>query len=218
MQSSSQSGAIFGRRATAVRILAIALVCAASVGVLVFSRVAAQGRDLRQDIDITNLSPPGPGDIQGLTLPQTPQKYPRLDSFLSQLVADYEAGRLSAQDATSQAPSGSQTGIAVTVYTDGDVAALRQWLASNGADPRNVGQTYVEAYVPVGLLGQLSQQPGVNQVRAIIPPVAHRAPVIDRDQLRETRVGSAPATGTGTSAGAVPAPPSPLTPPDDCGD
>ncbi len=219
MQSSSQPGAVFRRRATALSILLMALVCAAGVGVLIFSRVAAQGRDLRQDIDITDFSPPGPGDLQGLTLPQTPQKYPRLDSFLSQLVADYEAGRLSAQDATSQAPSGSQTGIAVTVYTAGDVAALRQWLASNGGDPRNVGQSYIEAYVPVGLLGLLSQQPGVNQVRAIIPPVAHRAPVVERELLRETRVGAAPAAGTGTSAGAAPAPPPTLAPPpSDCGE
>ena len=219
MQLSPQPGAIFGRRVTALPILLIALVCTGGVSALIFAGVAAQGRDLSEDNDLTNVSPSGPGDLRDLTLPRTPQKYPRLDSILSQLVADYEAGQLSAQDASSQAPSANQTGIAVTVYTAGDVAALRQWLESNGGDPRNVGQTYIEAYVPVALLGQLSQQPGVSRVRAIIPPVALRAPVIDRDLLRESRAGVAPAAGTGASASTAPAPPPPpVPPPIDCGE
>ncbi len=219
MHLSTQPGAIFGRRVTALPILLIALVCAGGVSALIFAGVAAQGRDLREDNDLTNVSSTGPGDLRDLTLPQTPQKYPRLDSILSQLVADYEAGQLSAQDATGQAPSGSQTGIAVTVYTDGDVAALRQWLESNGGDPRNVGRTYIEAYVPVALLGQLSQQPGVSRVRAIIPPAARRPQVIDRDLLRESRAGVAPAAGTGANASAAPAPPPPpVPPPSDCGE
>ena len=208
-----------GKRTHTLIALSIALICAAAVGALIFSRVAAQGRDLREDNDLTNVSPPGPGDLRDLTLPRTPQKYPRLDSILSQLVADYEAGQRSAQDASSQAPSGNQTGIAVTVYTDGDTAALSQWLESNGGDPRNVGQTYIEAYVPVGLLGPLSQQPGVSRVRTIIPPVALRAPVMDRDLLRESRAGSTPAAGTGASASTAPAPPpTPVPPPIDCGE
>ena len=44
------------------------------------------------------------------------------------------------------------------------------YLEDNGGDPRNVGVDYIEAYVPVSLLGPLSLQPGVTQVQEIIPP------------------------------------------------
>ena len=33
-----------------------------------------------------------------------------------------------------------------------------------------MGEDYIEAYVPVTLLGELSHQPGVLRVREIIPP------------------------------------------------
>ena len=48
--------------------------------------------------------------------------------------------------------------------------AVVRFLEDNGGDPRNVGEDYIEAYVPVPLLGQLSEQPGVIRVREIIPP------------------------------------------------
>ena len=41
------------------------------------------------------------------------------------------------------------------------------FLESRGISPRNVGEDYIEAYVPVTLLGQASEQPGVLRVRAI---------------------------------------------------
>ena len=43
-------------------------------------------------------------------------------------------------------------------------------LEDNGGSPRNVGEDYIEAYVPVTLLGQLSERTGVLRVRAITPP------------------------------------------------
>ena len=44
------------------------------------------------------------------------------------------------------------------------------FLEENGGDLRNVGEDYIEAYVPVMLLGPASEQPGVLRVREIIPP------------------------------------------------
>ena len=44
------------------------------------------------------------------------------------------------------------------------------FLEDNGGSPRNVGEDYIEAYVPVTLLGQTSEQPGVIRVREITPP------------------------------------------------
>ena len=51
------------------------------------------------------------------------------------------------------------------------------FLVDNGGDPRNVGENYIEAYVPVTLLGQLSEQPGVIRVREIIPPEPAYGPI-----------------------------------------
>ena len=40
-----------------------------------------------------------------------------------------------------------------------------------------MGTDYIEAYVPVSLLGQTSQQPGVVRIREIIPPHPHYGPI-----------------------------------------
>ena len=52
----------------------------------------------------------------------------------------------------------------------GSVDEVIAFLEENGGDPRNVGEDYVEAYVPVTLLGPASEQPGVLRVREIVPP------------------------------------------------
>ena len=44
------------------------------------------------------------------------------------------------------------------------------FLEENGGAPRNVGEDYVEAYVPVPMLGPVSERPGVIRVREIVPP------------------------------------------------
>ena len=86
------------------------------------------------------------------------------------MVEDYEVRRSSARSAASQAPVHSASTVAVTVYIGANVSAIRSFLKNNGADPRNVGEDYIEAYVPVTLLGRLSQQPGVLRVEAIVGP------------------------------------------------
>ena len=60
--------------------------------------------------------------------------------------------------------------MAVTIYLSGSVDGVVAFLEENGGDPRNVDEDYVEAYVPLTLLGQLTEQPGVIRVRAITPP------------------------------------------------
>ena len=60
--------------------------------------------------------------------------------------------------------------MAVTIYLSGNVDGMVSFLEDNGGDPRNVGEDYIEAYVPVTLLGPVSEQPGVLRVREIIPP------------------------------------------------
>ena len=106
--------------------------------------------------------------------PPIPEKaglsYPNLGSRLDGLVASVEAGQATAQDAASNSPVHSGESVAVTIYLSGNVDEVVDFLEENGGDPRNVGEDYIEAYVPVTLLGQLSEQPGVTRVREIVPP------------------------------------------------
>ena len=106
--------------------------------------------------------------------PPIPEKaglsYPSLGSRLDQLVASVEAGQTTAQDAASNSPVHSGGSVAVTIYLSGNVDEVVSFLEDNGGDPRNVGEDYIEAYVPVTLLGTVSEQPGVIRVREIVPP------------------------------------------------
>ena len=59
----------------------------------------------------------------------------------------------------------------VTFYVAADrLDDVRQYLEDNGIFVRNVGEDYIEAHVPPGLLGAASEQPGVLRVDTVIPP------------------------------------------------
>ena len=111
------------------------------------------------------------GDQNLANIPKKPElDYPNLGSHLNELVAMTESGLFSAQEAAADSPIHSGGSVAVTVYLSSNVADVVQFLEDNGGDPRNVGEDYIEAYVPVSLLGELSEQPGVTRVQEIIPP------------------------------------------------
>ena len=116
---------------------------------------------------IPNASADGDNDIQ-VEKPQP--TYPNLSTHLSHLAEGYGSGQMSQSQAAGQAPVHSGGSVAVTVYLDGHVSDVVDFLEHNGGDVRNVGEDYIEAYVPVALLGPLSQQTGVTQVSEIIPP------------------------------------------------
>ena len=97
-------------------------------------------------------------------------KYPNLGSRLDQLVAGVEGGQATSVEAATGASAYSGESVAVTIHLSGNVADVVAYLEENGADLRNVGEDYIEAYVPVTLLGPASEQPGVTRVREIIPP------------------------------------------------
>ena len=108
------------------------------------------------------------GDDQALPIPDKGElKYPNLGSRLDELVASVEAGQTTAAE---EAAVHSGALVAVTIYLSGGVDEVVAFLEENGGDPRNVGEDYVEAYVPVTLLGPVSEQPGVLRVREIVPP------------------------------------------------
>ena len=113
----------------------------------------------------------GGGDDSLPTLPEKPElKYPNLGSNLDQLVASVEKGETSAKEAAEDAPVHQEASVAVTIYLSGNVDDVVKFLEDNGGSPRNVGEDYIETYVPLSLLGQVSEQPGVIRVREIVPP------------------------------------------------
>ena len=126
------------------------------------------------------------------------QRHGRLGSILNGVVAAYErdlqsastgepmalAVRAAVRDAASRsaagrAPMSRGASVAVTFRIDdpSKIEALTRFLKENGGDPRNVGKDYLEAYVPVALLVEASQQLGVRRAQAIIPPKPRRGPV-----------------------------------------
>ena len=93
--------------------------------------------------------------------------YPNLGSHLDNLATSIERRGSNAKEAGSGAPFQQQEPIAVTIYLSGNVTQVTEFIEENGGSPRNVGQEYIEAYVPVSLLGQVSEQSGVLRVRKI---------------------------------------------------
>ena len=121
--------------------------------------------------------------------PAVPEKrgltYPNLGSHLDQLAAKVEEGVATAQDAAREAPLHRGESVAVTIYPSGNVDDVVKFLEDNGGDPRNVGEDYIEAYVPVSLLGPVSERAGVLRVREIVPP--------QPAQLSQRIIGNGPA-------------------------
>ena len=112
----------------------------------------------------------GSDDQVQFTPEKTELKYPNLGSHLNQLVTIVEAGLITPEKAAEGTSIHQEESVAVTIRLSGNVYDVVQFLENNGGDPRNVGEDYIEAYVPVTLLGPLSEQPGVLRVREIIPP------------------------------------------------
>ena len=118
----------------------------------------------------------GDGEDIEITLPEkTELEYPNLGSRLDQLVARVEDGESSTRGAAEDAPVGQEKSVAVTIYLSGNVDGVVSFLEDNGGSPRNVGEDYIEAYVPVTLLGQVSEQFGVLRVREIVPAEEHQS-------------------------------------------
>ena len=103
--------------------------------------------------------------------PETTPKYPNLsDHRLVALVEEFEKAQQSAGSATGQAADGGDTLIEVRVelLSSDKVDALAAWLESQGVSGIDKGEVDIHTWVPVSLLGPMSEQDGVRNVR--IPP------------------------------------------------
>ena len=108
-----------------------------------------------------------------------PPQYTNMDSDLNRIIEQVQSGQFSAQVAAASAPIHDEQSVAVTLYiTEGYAQDLWDWLEENGASPRNIGTDYIEAYIPVSLLPDASQQEGVISVRTIIPPQPAQGAVV----------------------------------------
>ena len=104
------------------------------------------------------------------TLPEKPElKYPNLGSNLDRLVARALEGETATKEAAEDTKMHQETSIAVTIHLSGNLDDVVKFLENNGSSASNVGEDYIEAHVPVSLLGQISKQPGVIRVREITP-------------------------------------------------
>ena len=123
-------------------------------------------------------------DLLALEDKLNPPRYPNMDSNLNGIVQDAEASGFTAQAMTAaagSAPIHREQSVAVTLYiTEGYADAISAYLSDNGASPRNMGTDYIEAYVPVSLLPQVSEQEGVIIVRTIIPSQPAQGTVVSQ--------------------------------------
>ncbi|MDE3000995.1 MAG: leucine-rich repeat domain-containing protein [Gemmatimonadota bacterium] len=110
------------------------------------------------------------------TVPEkTELKHPKVGSALDELIAGVEAGAISEEEAAQQTPLYRGKSVAVTIYVSSNVDGLVNLLEANEVSPRNAGEDYIEAFVPVLLLRDISGLAGVQHVRPIIvsqPPQA----------------------------------------------
>ena len=149
---------------------------------------------------------PGLSANDGDTSPVPQQQeltYHNLGSHLDAVVASYESGRQSESQAAEQGELSQNGSIAVYIILNGNTAAAVDFLNDNGASVRNVSENYIEAYIPVGLLGAASQQDGVIRVRQITPPSSDYGPTTSQGvALHKANVWhTAGYTGSGVKVG-----------------
>ena len=153
-----------------MRFAAVVILFALGLSVLLY--LAAADRTQAQ----VHLTPtPRPSSVidlspdAGAVLTET--AYPKLDGHLNVLISQVQAGLLTAQVVAANAPMSVGASVAVTLYfEEGNGPTVLQYLNDNGADPRSVAAEFIEAYVPVTLLGSLSELPEIDSVTTITPP------------------------------------------------
>ena len=103
--------------------------------------------------------------------PETTPKYPNLsDHRLVTLVEEFEKTQQSASSAAGQSAEQATSLIEVRVelLSSDKVDALAAWLESQGVSGIDKGEVDIHTWVPVSLIGPMSEQDGVRSVR--IPP------------------------------------------------
>ena len=112
----------------------------------------------------------GPVDLPPAP-PRVKPAYPRLDSQLNRMAENAaQAGQGGGDVIPTSAPMYSGSSVAVTVRLSSGASAIAAFIEEGGGIAANIGEDYVEAYVPPPLLAELSELDGVLRVDTIIPP------------------------------------------------
>ena len=101
---------------------------------------------------------------------KTELKHPKAETKLNELVARVQSGEISAEEAAQEAPLHQGESVGVTIYLSGNEDAVISFLEANGASNVTLREDYIEAFVPVILLGETSEQSGVLSVELIQLP------------------------------------------------
>ena len=114
---------------------------------------------------------PQAGPTIRISIPKKSEvKLPKADSTLNNLVDRVESGEITAEEAAEEAPLHRGESVGVIIILSGNVEGVAAFLKANRASNINAGDDYIEAFVPILLLGQTSEQPGVLRVNQIQPP------------------------------------------------
>ena len=154
-------------------IIAVLLLTAA---ILLACGPATQAEPGEQPDSQTNTQDSEPEPTATPTPEPTPEppKYPNLDATLQEIVARFEAEELSESAAAAQAHTYHGSSVLVRVDFSANIDAVDTWMEGKDISQRNVNATHIppniNAFVKVSLLGALSQQEGVIQVKETIPP------------------------------------------------
>ena len=114
---------------------------------------------------------------QGFPVPDKEDlESPELGTSLDDLVSRVESGAVTEEEAAREAPVSRGRSVAVTIHLSGNVDGVVRFLEDNNVTPRHVGEDYIEAFVPVRSLREISEMTGVLYVETIIPPQGSQAP------------------------------------------
>ena len=120
--------------------------------------------------EVTTIAPQAGPTIRIAIPKKSEVKHPKADSAINSLVERVESGEITAEEAAKEAPLHRGESVGVIILLSGNVGGVVAFLEANGATNINAGEDYIEAFVPVLLLGQASEQPGVLRVDQIQPP------------------------------------------------
>ena len=99
--------------------------------------------------------------------------YPKLGTFLNGLTQQSRRSGLAMNSGAEQAPLSHGSTVGVTVHVSSGAGDVERFLGQNGVSVRHRGGSWLEAFVPVDILGPLSEMPSVRQVRPIVLPQEH---------------------------------------------
>ena len=138
--------------------------------------------------------------------PTPTNNYPKLDASLQDVVRKFESGDLTECQAAAQDLAHHASSVLVEVELPTNIDAVDTWMANQGISPRHKDATWdpphIYAYVPVSLLGALSQQDGVSLIRMSSGIFTDSRDFNERSSCGSEASGATGAGGTSGASGA----------------